>query len=165
MASCTAACLGANACCVFCSSGSVLAPVSRLNTLPTRLNSWPLFSRATSVLSKVGAWRLSAIFCTSSNCCFMPASRAGMKSAFFILSNAGAWYGRLLADRNGLSDASLFVCAPRTITSFLRFSDLLGPGRPCAPLGAAPPWALTETTGAKAPGATSAATSNRLNNM
>ncbi len=77
----------------------------------TRVSSWPLRSRATSVFSKVAGAGLSAIFSTSSRCSLMPSSSAGLKSSSRILSNGGAWNGRELAVKKGLVRAAALVPA------------------------------------------------------
>ena len=70
------------------------------------MSSSPLRSSATRVLSKVAGSALSAIAVTSSSCCFMPASKAGAKSASWIWSNGGAPYGSGLGVSSGLARAA-----------------------------------------------------------
>ncbi len=55
----------------------MFAPVTPKNTAVARSSNRPLFSRATMVLSKVGAAGLSAIVRISACCCAIPASIAG----------------------------------------------------------------------------------------
>ena len=57
------------------------------------------------MLAKVGASGLLAIASTSASSCRIPSSIAGWKSLSLILSNGGAWNGRVLGLANGF-DAS-----------------------------------------------------------
>src|SRR5208337_3738322 len=61
MKSCWAASLGASMVLTFWRVSLVLAPVTPSKTSETRTSNWPLFSRATLVLSKGGAWKGSAL--------------------------------------------------------------------------------------------------------
>src|SRR5690606_36621274 len=64
-------------------------------------------SIASMVFSKVAGSGLSAILRISARCCCMPSSKAGMKSLSWILSNGGAWNGRVLAVSRGFSAAGV----------------------------------------------------------
>ena len=78
MASSSAASFGASSSCSAWMTGVVLADPIALKTRLTRWSSCPLFSRATSVFSKLGAAGFAAIAAISSSSALMPASSAGL---------------------------------------------------------------------------------------